>query len=308
MLAGGYKCQHPLTGRQRLPWVYVPRLRMGRFYGDALPQTLFGIQDEYNTRMADIGDATLQMTHPTRYATDIAGPADQAIVLPLGTGEIFNAGRTMPGMEAPKIADLKNPDINGVAPWTDGLLDLYRQQSLISDVMVGLDEGSQRSGETLNIRAIPTTATIQDYRDTWAEALREVAEIFLMLSWGLREGESKVGLNGIEPEDFDHQLDLQFAPVLPKEHSAIVEEQVSLVGSGLRSRKLAVTRLGDVPDLDDELSEIDKDEQREAELKQKQMAQKQEQAQAQQGQKMQAAQERIRPQGKNGAEVNHAVK
>ena len=80
-----------------------------------------------------------------------------------------------------------------MAPWTDGLLDLYRQQSLISDVMVGLDEGSQRSGETLNIRAIPTTATIQDYSGTWAEALREVAEIFLMLSWGAPRGREQGG-------------------------------------------------------------------------------------------------------------------
>lgn len=254
VLAGGYKCKHPVTGRKRLPWVYIPRFRTGRFYGDPLPMSLLGIQDEYNTRLADTGDAISQITHPTRYSHDTSGPANEPLILPAGP-EVYNAGRTMPGMEAPFIGDLESPQLTeGVLQFNDGLLDLSRYISHISPVMVGLDEGSQRSGETLNIRAIPTVSTIDDYRAAWSEGLVELAEIYLMLSYGM-------DINGITKEHFDHEINCQYNPILPKERQANVEEQVTLVGSGLRSKKLALIRLGDVPDIDEELKEIEKDQQ-----------------------------------------------
>jgi hypothetical protein len=250
---------HPKTKQTYLPFVYIPRERTGRFYGDSLALGLQGLQDEINARVADMGDAVTQATHPQVVGWNLTRRKTRG-PMQLTMNEIFDAGDTPPGGSDPHIEVLKPPDVStGVMGFTEFLIAQEHQIAGLSPVMFGEDEGSQRSALTLSMRALPTTSLIDGYRASWADGLRIIANLIMIIS-------AANGINDVEESWLDHTIEVQFASVLPKDREALVNEVVTLYGAGLISLKRAVSLLPDVPDIEAELLAIE--EEQKAKLKQ----------------------------------------
>lgn len=261
-LAGLNQCFDPRRGIKMLPIVYVPRLRTAGNYGESLIPDVAALQDEYNARLADQGDAVRLGTHPGgwgRNIKNIRGP------IRISGPEILNIGDTIPGGGDPYIEQFKPPDISqGVTTFTDKLENVLFDVASISPVMRGVDEGSQRSGLTLAVRALPTTSLIDDYRASMRAGLQQVCRIFMGLCWGHRVP-GKDGLGGITATHFGHKIDIEFAPILPRDGTEMADTVTKYRGAKVMSRKRAITMQPDVVDVDAEIKEIEAEEAAEAE-------------------------------------------
>jgi hypothetical protein len=242
---------NPLTGQKIMPWVYIPRLRTGAFYGDSLAHELMGLQDELNIRKADLGDATTLAAHPGGWGRDLGNRAEDN--LQMNAGKIMDMGESSPNGE-PYVAALPTPNLSqGLTEFADKLAEDLHDMAQLSPVMFGKDEGSQRSALTLAMRAIPTTSMINDYRADWGEGLKDLAHIILAIAHDQK-------LGNIGKDHFGHKLSVTFGPVLPKDREALVTECVTLYSAGLRSRRRCIEMLPEVPDVEKELEELEKEE------------------------------------------------
>jgi hypothetical protein len=242
---------HPLTGEQLIPIVYIPRLRAGNFYGDPLPDDLRGLQNELNARLADYGDAVTMQSHAQPWGHDISRKrARPDGTIELTPGRVFDAGDTPPGGQTPGLNVLNYGNLTqGVAELNEKLEALLYDQAGIPPVMRGIDEGSQRSSLTLSMRALPTLSLIDDYRAAWRHGLRYLSNLFLILS-------CVQDLNDISEVHLDHQIQIRFAPILPKDIDQINQTISIQRGARVMSTRRALTLSPDVENLETELEEL----------------------------------------------------
>jgi len=250
-LQGENTFKHPITGQKYIPLVYVPRLRTGRFWGDSLIEDLRGLQDEFNGRLADQGDAVVASSHMHPWGRNLSrkrtpGP----LSLPSGN-QIFDAGDTQVGGGDPLIDNLIGPSLtDAVANFSDQVEQLLWDQGSVAPVVRGLDEGSQRSGVTLTARALPTIAITDDYRDAWRTGIALMVELAMIISFTEE-------INGITHLDFGHDISIEFAPRLPKDITQINETIQIQRAAGVMSRKRALQLSPDVRDVDAELANLE---------------------------------------------------
>jgi len=256
---------HPVTGKGVIPFVYIPRLRAGSFWGRSLISNIIGLVQELNARAADAGDAIDDISHRKIWARNLRGQQ----VPNLGevpNGEIINLGDAVPGMEQaqPEIGVLEGAELpNDAMNILEFLQDLIREQSYTARVVLGIDEGSQRSALTLALRALPTVAIINAYRTAWNYGFMTLNNLIRLVLYhipgpfDLRTGQFKSAYD-ILPDDFNYVTTFQWLPILPRDREALVQEVVALHGMGLRSRRLALEKLGDVPNIEEELRELEK--------------------------------------------------
>jgi len=259
--------QNPVTKKKYIPIIYIPRLRTGSFYGDPLPADLMGLQDEYNARMADQGDAVSQASHMHVYGHDITRRGTPDLKVPVGN-TIYDAGDTQVGGEAPFLGILSGPNLaEAGSKFSSQLEDALYDQAGIPPVMRGIDEGSQRSALTLAARALPTLSIIEDYRASWVQGLRQCFELFQMACYA-DAGNMDMGLNDVSHLDFGHIVMINFAPVLPKDIAQINETITQQRAAGVMSKDRAVRLSPDVTDPDAELKKIEEEEKAKAKAEQ----------------------------------------
>lgn len=266
---------HPRTKKGVIPFVYIPRMRTGSFWGRSAFPAIVGLVQEKNARAADLGDAIDDNTHRKVWGRNLHGTRVPNMG-EVANGEVINLGDTMPGMESapPELGVLEAATIPEVSKeFIQFLKDEAREKTFTAPVVLGIDEGSQRSAMTLSMRAIPTTGVIREYRGSWLMGMAYMAELcFLAMYVQPVQVEAASGVvkrkNSIDENAFDYWIMPDFSPILPRDREALVLETISLYGAGLRSMEFALQRLGDVRDIQAEIERIKKaeEEKRQQEL------------------------------------------
>jgi hypothetical protein len=227
-----------------VPFVYIPHIRNWSFYGDALiTDSVRGLIRELNLRWADIGDAVSEDSHGYIWFRNVR---TNIKLENIGDGKpLYNLGSVtgISGNEA-------NPEMGVVKPTFasevmiklgDKLYELYRHEVHHPAVADGMDEGSQRSAETISTRMGPLTDHVEMERMFWTAGLQRFSHILLVMM-------EENGLYGIKKGDSDVTVTIQWQPMLGKDRQQLVQEVVARKGVNLGSMELLLGLLGDVPD------------------------------------------------------------
>ena len=243
------------NGRKMIPYKFVKRLPIGND-GQSLITPIVGLVEELNARSSDMGLAIMESSHQKTWVRNYDGKKNLNL-------NDYTDGRVIPLGNA--VGDMSQPEMGVIQPapqpeshmkFIEWLEDQVRQSTHTAAVILGLDEGSQRSGETMTARALPTIAIINDYRDSWANAFLYLAKVAIII-YNLRAGK-EVDDNAIVRTNYN--------PILSRDREVIANIEAVLKGAGLRSTKTSVQKLGDVRDVDTEVKEIEKERKESAEF------------------------------------------
>jgi hypothetical protein len=225
-----------------IPFVYLPRYRLGNWFGDSLTDDLTDVQNELNMRLGDIGEAINYNAHPIKYGTNL--PNDfTADNYPLGPNAMWDLGRALGNSPPPTVGVLepKNPIPVGSFPYVEFLYDWARTSTFAPPIAFGEDNGGgQRSGATLEIRLWPMLKAIARSRAYHASGMRRMANItgLIYKQKNYRDVPAKaidcLIEGGIGP---------RYARVLPRDQAAIVDEVVKLLSTSPPSVSLETAQV-----------------------------------------------------------------
>lgn len=258
-----------------VPFVYIPHIRIGSFWGNSHVPSIAGLVMEYNARMGDLGDATRKAVHRNRYVRNLA-QNPQKIQLAEGVNAI-NLGVESPvAKNPPDVITEEPPDMGDYyLNFAEKLWKQTMREGNIGDIAFGEDEGSQRSALTLAFRMYPSTSHARLERAFWGDGMNVIARYILkMLYIAQNDKDMKKALDSnLEaiPEDFErrYQYAADWLPMIPRDREAVVSELVLRKQAGLVSTRKALQDFGDVRNVDDELTEIQADKEFEASLGEK---------------------------------------
>ena len=238
-----------------IPFVYIPRERVGSFYGISLVDDLQGIAKEHNARLADIGDLIRDNAHRDIFLRNIAGaikPRDIGIAraaLDLGLTPNINK-------DQPDVFTLDPVTISpAIMDYPDNLMEQFNFDSFTPNVAYGVDEGSQRSALTLSFRMWPITSKIRAIRTNWDDGLIAMAKMIIRIAIVKKIG----GMTDNHWKKLDFIPD--WAPMIPRDREQMVDETVAAVQVGLVSAETAIARLDLVDDPLEEIKRIKADKQ-----------------------------------------------
>jgi hypothetical protein len=209
-----------------VPFTYIPRMRTTDWFGDALTKDIMPIQDELNARLADIGEAINYNAHPIRYGMNLPRSFN-AKNYPMDPNAMWDLGKVIGNSPPPQVGILeaKASVSPGVMEYVKFIYDWGRTSSFTPPIAFGEDEGSQRSGTTLEIRMWSLVKGIRRSRSYLIEgigrAIWMTAEILKQKSHSDISSRvvSRIQEGAIVP---------LLADILPKDHQAIVDEVVKL--------------------------------------------------------------------------------
>lgn len=247
-----------------VPFVYIPHLREGQFYGPTHIEDIGGLLKEFNARFADLGMGIKTNIDRTRFIKNVT---TDPIKRPMPDGKAaIDLGGGIPGGAEPEI-DWEVPPEYPVAftQYLDKLWAQLLREGHLNSVAYGEDEGSQRSALTLAFRMWPSTAHARQERTFWTEGINRIWYIamhMLAVKGWKSPGGQKV------PIDFMKKIQPypDWQPQIPRDRESQLNEVVLRKQSGLMSVRKALVDLGDTSDVDRELEEIHQDKLFEAEL------------------------------------------
>jgi hypothetical protein len=233
-----------------VPYVYIPHVRKGQFYGESMINGTIGLVKEMNLRLSDYGDAVSSDSHTTIV---VSGQSDYRIEEAQKVSPRVKAIKVkLTGMGNTGTAKDSNPDVfqlqqtahTSMGELVDKLLDLFAKTVHIPPVAYGTDEGSQRSSATLVLRMWPLISHAQLERVYWTVGLNRICKIIVrMLS---------VKFPGKYAKFKNIKIKQDWAPYLPKDREEIINEAVSRFGTKMTSFQKIQEILGDVEDPDEE--------------------------------------------------------
>ncbi len=231
-----------------IPFVYIPRLRSASWFGDALTEDVIPAQDELNMRVADIGDAINYNAHPTRWGLNL--PRDfNADNYPLGPNSFWNIGRTIGSSPPPEVGvlEVKSAVQPGVFTHLEFVYDWVRFSSFMPPIAFGQDQGSQRSGDTLEIRMWPLLKLARRSRSYMSVGLKRGARISALILQ--QKAWSDVPIRPLN-HILQGRIIPQYSDILPRDQQRAVDEVVKLSSTTPRhiSSQTAQQLLGRSPD------------------------------------------------------------
>lgn len=223
-----------------VPYVYIPHNRITGFYGTNVYDALTGIVKEYNLRMADYGDAVSQDAHNHVVMSNTQGsPQIRRIDDGLKAIDLGNSAAITGSEHEPKMYELRKPSASvPMKDLTVSLLKEYRRGAFLPAVADGEDEGSQRSGETLMIRMWPLISHTSSERYFWTGGLDWLTRMALIILRAKGEG-------AITDEHLAMRTKHDWAPPLPKDREAVVNEAVNRMSTNLGSPQKLMDMLGE---------------------------------------------------------------
>ncbi len=209
----------------RIPFEYIPRLRSDSFYGEALTEDITGVQDELNMRVGDMGEAITYNAHPIKYGYNLPKDINDAGKFPYAPDQLWDLGKTMPGQDPPFLGVLEADDPIPEAAFQhiQFVYDWARVAGYSPPVAFGEDEGSQRSGATLQLRMWPLTRAIRRSRMYWKPAFMRLMKLIVEIAEA--NGTKSIPREVLETYH-NVRLDIDFAPILPRERAELVNEVV----------------------------------------------------------------------------------
>jgi hypothetical protein len=258
-MAGKNPFLNPETKRAEVPFEYIPRLRAGEFYGQSLIPTVMSAQDEINERVADLGDGVADAIHRYLWVRNRPKGLRGLQLIPRG---IMDLGSSAPIQPPPEMGVVPPPEIQAAfLEFINSLREFSQIQSNTPAAAFGLEESSQRSALTLAFMMWPLTGTVRMCRAFASVGLRSFLQKCLIVSMAKGAKAFTVTPEMIDACSF---LIVNWAPMIPREREQLVNEMVLRKQTYLASRRHAVSAFGDVPDIDEELTEIEGDMEAEA--------------------------------------------
>lgn len=231
------------------PYVYIPHIRVGQFYGTSLLKHKMGMAREINDRTADVGDLISETARRLPMVSNVR----KMSVRKLAHGVVLlDAGEHAPGGNEPKIvyppanSGASSPSVD----WASDLMGMARTEAYTPPICYGLDEGSQRSALTLALRMIPLTVHIRQERGFWDTGLEKLDRMILKLA-------AQHNVWDVTPEMTKHtRIWQEWAPILPRDHDSLVNNLLMSLNSNAISPQTAIERLGEARDSELELNLI----------------------------------------------------
>jgi hypothetical protein len=232
-----------------VPLLYIPHIRIGSFLGMNNFDHLKGLVKELNLRFADYGDAVNDDSHATVAMRNAMAPK----MVKIGTRDVVDLG-TATGI----TGNEPDPDMFEVssqrasATMKDLVGEIYaqfRRDAWIPAVADGEDEGSQRSGLTLATRFWPLGQHVSTERAFWTAGMDVFQSNILRMMAEIEEG-------GITKEHVALRMRQKWAPLLPRDREADVQEWVQRASADLGSLEHLIELTGDVEDIDEQMELI----------------------------------------------------
>ena len=255
---------HPLTKRGLIPFVYIPRLRDGHFFGLSLASDLKGLQTEFNKSLADYGDALGRASHPNAGISDYTGDgatntrtAGGSKVIAVPPGAIVNLGMTRAGGQSPKIQEFPKAE---VPPSTETFIDKLTDSADFSAGLTAAAKGEAPAGTSSTALAasmLPTINLVDWVRDMWTHGIAlgggidEIAQVI----WSTKPELARQGrVPRITPGMFMVSQEVDYRAMIPRDRLEIIDEVVRLATAKVPlSPRNLLARLGDIEDIDEEL-------------------------------------------------------
>lgn len=256
----------PMEGRNIFgapPAVYIPHLRKTKIYGDSLIVPLENPVLEFNARAADVSRAAQKGSELQYWGTNLTGTAETIYV---GSQKVYHLGGAMETRLVPDIKAFERPsNIADTQSLTQWLWDLTLHMASVPKVALGVDEGSQRSGQTLRARfwALRSHASME--RTFATSELNRLAQIAIM-------GMTALGYPGSGPGIEDLSASQDWPEMLPQDRAEVVNEMVQRKAAGLVSLMTSLRAFGDYEDLATEMQSIQDETQASIQQAQKQSA------------------------------------
>lgn len=245
----------PLAGENEFGFVpiwYVPHLRIGTFFGINTFDNVLGLVKEINLRYADYGDAVNDDSHSNLAGRNISGsPKIKQIGSGLQYIDLGSAHNLTGNEPEPDLFEVSKTNKASAAMSTlaDVLYDQYRRDASIPAVADGEDEGSQRSGLTIAMRFYPMTSHIGIERYFWTPALNKINQAILRVLKLKEKGD-------ITDEHLKLRIKQKWAPLLPRDREADVQEWVSRASNDIGAIETLLEQTGDVEDIPREMERI----------------------------------------------------
>jgi hypothetical protein len=234
-----------------VPYVYIPHVRSGTFYGQSLVDNLKGIVAELNLRIADYGDAVSEDAHSYVAYRNVAGELESRRVAPglNGINLGSNSGITGNEPEPDMFEVTKAKASSSMKDLVNTLIQQYRQSAFMPPVADGEDEGSQRSALTLVMRMWPLVGHTNMERLWWSDGLDWLTSMALRMMM-LKE------IGGITIEHTKLRTRQEWRPVLPKDREAFMNELVNRMGAYLGSPEFLMEATGEIEDVPAEFEKV----------------------------------------------------
>jgi hypothetical protein len=215
-----------------IPFVHIYNLRcLGEFFGYADAEGMQLLQDELNRKMADQGDAITNYAHPITVVNGYYGEVEE---LPTGADSVWDLGKE--GKATLLVWDGPSPQIN---EYITTVRDLILECSSMSSISFGRHKGTQQSAIALAIEMLPVTERARWKRAIWSQKLRSLIRTSAFIQEKMGE------LPGFTYRDLiDRYVTPQFAPILPRDRLALVNENIALFVNHLRTIKDSLIDLG----------------------------------------------------------------
>lgn len=235
-----------------VPFVYVPHTRSGDFWGTSLVPAAIGLTKEINARAADIGDAVQKGVHRKIWMANVKNGFPSEKEFPDG-GKYYDLGKTNSASDPqPTMQEITPPDVPaGYHSFLEDLSQTARIGMLTPDIAYGLEEGSQRSGQTLNHRMWPMLSAVIAQRVNWTTAMNLICDFSLKIAAKHKRG-------GIEDADTKVRWRHDWAPMVPLDRAALVQELIQRWQEETISLETLVEKFGDIPEIQDEIAKIKK--------------------------------------------------
>jgi len=242
-----------------VPFVYIPHLREGTFWGHGHVEDVEGLVKELNARYADIGDAIRDSVHRKRYTRDLSSdPRTRKIDVDTMAVDIGMTNITTKAK--PDIWTEDPPQLSeGVVTLPESLWKQTMREGNIGDIAFGEDEGSQRSALTLAFRMWPITSHSRIERTFWTDGLNTIAKFILkMVQIKTLQIPFMKKLELEIPDDFLLRLSFSqdWLPQIPRDREQLISEIILRSQSGLLSAETALKMFGDVEYVEEEIKLI----------------------------------------------------
>jgi len=234
-----------------VPIEYIPHIRTTSFLGNSIiTEMVKGVIREINLRWADTGDAVSDDSHQPIAMRNVR---ITPVVKSIDGRPIIDLGSTtgLAGNEAnPDLLTISLKSASDVMLKLGGeLYDIYRREAIHPAVADGEDEGSQRSSLTLSTRMWPLVSHAEMERIFWTVGLAKFCRILLKIM-AIKK------INEITEEHISMPLIISWAPMLPVDRAALVNEVGIRSKYKLGSQEHLMSLFGDVPNIEDEMAKI----------------------------------------------------
>lgn len=234
-----------------IPFVYIPHVRIGEFRGVNAYDHLVGMVKELNARWGDYGDAVNDDSHPAIFGANIQGSIQEKRVTSWFTYLDGGGSTGIAGNEPePRMEQINQQRASpAMDNMVKGIFQQYNRDASVPPVAYGEDEGSQRSGMTLEIRFWPLTSHAGIERYFWTPGMDTFHKMLMYMM-------VKQNLADITIDQARMRIKEKWGPYLPRDREAQVNEWAVRASNSIASIEHLIEMAGDVEDVDEERDRV----------------------------------------------------